>query len=311
MTFEQELNIKRADIEDIVKTFIPRKLSVTDEAVAYSIKAGGKRLRPLFLICFYEAFKKGRYADKSPDFVEIMDGLAGCFAGALELIHTYSLVHDDLPDMDNDMLRRGKPTTHAKFGPAMGILAGDALLNEAFSIIADVMQVSAAYKDKEPIMRAVKCFKMLADNAGREGMILGQEIDLNSEGKSIDNETLLLMYELKTSKLLESAFCIGAGLGGASDKELKICNEAAKNLGIAFQIRDDILDVTGDEKKLGKPVGSDSKNDKRTYVYIQGLEKARKDAVRYTDEAVSLVRSLGLDTSFIEKLMLKLLERES
>ena len=305
MSFEADLKNKKEYVESILERFTSERGSVTDEACSYSVGAGGKRLRPVFLLSFYELFNENA-DDKA--CLEVAES----FAAALEFIHTYSLVHDDLPDMDNDLLRRGKPTTHAKYGAAMGILCGDALLNEAFVIIAGALNKAAFFNDGgKCLVRAAKAFKIMAECAGRKGMILGQEIDVLNEGKSLGKEKLLKMYELKTSKLLVAAFCAGAALGGANDEELALCEKAAVNLGIAFQIRDDILDVTGNEAKLGKPVNSDEKNDKRTYVFEAGLEKAGSDSKEFTKEAIGAIKALNRNSGFIESLMNMLLERES
>ena len=295
------LDDRFARANDAISRYLPREaVSVTDDAVCYSVLAGGKRLRPIFLLSVFDAFCSDAKAAE----------LAECFAAALEFIHTYSLVHDDLPDMDNDLLRRGKPTTHAKYGAAMGILAGDALLTEAFVITSEKLKKFAAEGESELVFRGVKALNILSSCAGKDGMILGQEIDLKSEGTDVTSDTVLKMYELKTSRLLEAAFGIGAVLGGADDEAVSHCIMAARNLGIAFQICDDILDVKGDEQKLGKPVNSDEKNDKRTFLAIEGEKKAEETAAEYTEGALNEIRSLKKDTGFIEWLMLELLKRE-
>ncbi len=328
MDFNEKLKTMKDLVEDILKEYFEECSSVTDNACAYSVEAGGKRLRPIFLLAFFEAFYK-RIRERSAEYEAKYRKAVYSFAAALEMIHTYSLVHDDLPDMDNDSLRRGKPTTHTKYGAAMGILAGDALLNEAFSCISKEIESVAlltehsykVYEEKkmltvkngwlELFVRESKALKIIAECAGRKGMILGQEIDVLNEGKVLNRETLQKMYELKTSKLLVAAFCTGAVLGGATDEEVALCEKAAVNLGIAFQIQDDILDVTGDEGTLGKPVKSDEKNNKRTYVSVVGLEQAKKDSYQYTGEAIGALQTLKVDTEFIECLMNMLLERRS
>lgn len=293
-------------VNNMLTEYLPNpKDSVTSDAVNYSVKAGGKRLRPLLLLEVFKLFDNGTEDYKLKT--------AECFAAALEFIHTYSLVHDDLPDMDNDLYRRGKLTTHAKYGGAMGVLAGDALLNEAFSIVSHKLLELAENKDvkKDFLKRAIKAEGILADFAGMNGMILGQEIDLKSEGKKISDEKLLLMYELKTSRLLQAAFGIGAVLGGCTKKQEENALLAALSLGKAFQVQDDILDVTGDEKKLGKPVFSDVRNDKKTYAAIVGLEKAKEQSETFTNDAINALKKLPGDTAFLEWLMRMLIERES
>lgn len=304
MTFKEDLNERIKFVNVMLEKYLPQASgSVTAEACVYSVEAGGKRLRPIFLLAVYESF-----AGKNSEHFET----AQCFAAALEFIHTYSLVHDDLPDMDNDMYRRGKLTTHAKFGPAMGILTGDALLNEAFTMTAKELAKLAADEtvSRDFLLRAAKAQSVLAEYAGKDGMILGQEIDLKSEGKSLSGDKLMCMYELKTSRLLQIAFKTGAILGGATEAEVKAAEKAALNLGLAFQVQDDILDVIGDESKLGKPVLSDEKNDKKTSVSLFGIEGAKKMSEEYTETAIKALESLPGDITFVRELMQSLLERE-
>ncbi len=302
MIFEEELKKRIAKANAVIESFLPKEASVTADAMRYSVMAGGKRLRPVFLLAMHEVFAGERNL-----------ATAECFAAALEFIHTYSLVHDDLPDMDNDMYRRGKLTTHAKYGAAMGILTGDALLNEAFTMTAKEITRLAADEavSRDFLLRASRAQSILAEYAGKDGMILGQEIDIMSEGKELSGESLLAMYELKTSRLLQIAFKVGAILGGADEEEIKASEAAALNLGRAFQVQDDILDLIGDEKKLGKPVLSDEKNDKRTSVNIFGLEGARQKSEEFTAKAISALESIKGDTEFVKGLMLSLLEREA
>lgn len=308
MEFEAALKQKTEEVNRILEEYLPEKIdcnSVIWEAMRYSVKAGGKRLRPLILLEVCRLFSQDEAVLKT----------AACFATALEMIHTYSLVHDDLPAMDNDEYRRGILTTHAKYGEAYGILAGDALLNEAFYLCARKAEALAEACTKQVskfslLAACVKAQRILAECAGKDGMIRGQEIDLASEGKQVDSETLLLMYELKTSRLLEAAFTIGAVLGGCSPEQEAYAYKAASALGKAFQLRDDILDLIGDEKKLGKPVNSDLKNEKSTYVSVKGMEKTEQEVVRLTGEAVHCLEQLPGDKEFLQKLMLFLIQRE-
>ena len=227
----------------------------------YSVFAGGKRLRPILM------WETARLFGKDWETVEH-------FACALEMVHTYSLIHDDLPAMDNDDMRRGIPTNHIKYGEDIAILAGDALLNKAFEVIAE---------SNSP--NVVKALGVFANAAGTEGMIGGQVVDLNSEGKEIDIERLQYIHSLKTGALIRCACVLGAILSGATDKEISAIDKFSKNLGIAFQIRDDILDVTGDAEFLGKPIGSDEENDKNTYVKLYGIEKSEELVREYSQKA--------------------------
>lgn len=308
MEFEVLLKRKTDEVNRVLEACLPECMDrngVIQEAMRYSVKAGGKRLRPIILLEVCRLFSQDESVLKT----------AECFAAALEMIHTYSLVHDDLPAMDNDEYRRGMLTTHAKYGEAFGILAGDALLNEAFYLCASKteMLATACTEQSEllPLLYScVKAQRILAEYAGKDGMIKGQEIDLASEGKQIDSETLLQMYELKTSRLLEAAFTIGAVLGGCNAEQEMYAYKAASALGRAFQLRDDILDLIGDEKKLGKPVNSDLKNEKSTYVAMEGIEKTKHEVVRLTEEAVNCLEQLPGDKEFLKGLMLFLVQRE-
>ena len=268
------------------KTDNPQKLIY--DAVSYSIKAGGKRLRPMLVLECYKMCG-GKDAD-----------LVMPFACAIEMIHTYSLIHDDLPAMDNDDFRRGKLTNHKVYGEATAILAGDALLNLAFetAILAEVTP------DKK-----IEALKVLATASGWDGMIGGQVVDLESEGKKISFDTLKYIHKLKTGALISAACEMGAVLAGADKEALRAVSEYSENLGIAFQVLDDILDVTADEKELGKPVGSDEKNQKSTYVTIFGLTKAKECAKEYTDNAIKAIEYFGNDADFLIKLTEYLLER--
>ena len=224
---------------------------------------------------------------------------------AIEMIHTYSLIHDDLPAMDNDEYRRGRKTTHVVYGEAMAILAGDALLNYAFETAA------SAFVLDEGNPAIGKAFMILASKAGVYGMIGGQVVDVESEGKEIDADTLKFIHIHKTSALLESAMLIGAVLAGASEQQQRTVELAARELGLAFQIRDDILDVTGNTDELGKPVGSDEKNHKNTYVALEGLEKAKEDVKRYSESAIDRLKSLPVRNEFLYELIEELIDRRS
>ena len=219
------------------------------------------------------------------------------------MIHTYSLVHDDLPAMDNDEYRRGKKTTHAQYGEAMGILAGDGLLNYAFETAVKAFEL-------EPGNTNIgKALQVLAAKAGIGGMLGGQCVDVESEGKPLTQETLKFIYQLKTGALLEGSMLIGAVLAGATKSEQRQVEQAAGELGLAFQIQDDILDVTSTTEVLGKPVGSDEKNHKTTWVTLWGIEKARQDVERLSKQSVSRINGLVVKNEFLTNLMLDLIQR--
>lgn len=260
------------------------------DAMEYSLNAGGKRFRPMLLILTYDAFCKD-YKKAIP------------FAIALECIHTYSLIHDDLPAMDNDDLRRGMPTCHIKFDEATAILAGDALLNLAFEIMLD-----ATYENFEK--KYVEATKIIASASGSKGMVAGQVIDMLSEGKKISNKELLNMYENKTGKLILASMKSGAILSGAKDSDIKIIENIAYNLGVAFQIKDDILDVEGDENKIGKPINSDIKNNKSTYVSIHGIKKAKEDYEIISSKALDSLKKLGFEQKRIYNYISSFIARE-
>ena len=288
-----------SDIFSAYKSEIENRLSVycdgkdtphgmVYKAMEYSLKAGGKRLRPALLLEFNRIFG----GDKET---------AMPFACALEMIHTYSLIHDDLPAMDDDDLRRGNPTCHIQFDEATAILAGDALLTKAFEIMSGA--------STENPVNQLRVINMVAFSSGADGMVGGQIVDLESEGKEISHDTLRYIHKLKTGALIKAACVAGALLGGADEEQLEYTEEFAKNFGIAFQIRDDILDVAGNTELLGKAVGSDEKSEKSTYVSLFGLERAAELCGEYTDKAVSALRKLGKDTAELEKLTQKMKER--
>jgi geranylgeranyl diphosphate synthase type II len=244
------------------------------QAMNYSLMAGGKRIRPVLTV--WTGLSLGADADELFPFAE-----------ALEMIHTYSLIHDDLPAMDNDDYRRGRLTNHKVFGEAAAILAGDGLLTYAFEVCGQAMEEAAAGGQTELLKRQARAVSFLAQMAGPSGMVSGQMVDLESEGRTIGLDELTYMEISKTSRLLEAALVMGGCLAGAGPEQIQSLEEAGEKLGLAFQIQDDILDVTGDEKELGKPTGSDEKEKKSTFVSLYGLEKARKEAVKDTEEALA------------------------
>lgn len=295
----KELKIEKVQqIEQLLKEYLPEKTGYQKEimdAMEYSVMAGGKRLRPMLMRETYSLF-----ADKDSD-----DKIVEPFMAAIEMIHTYSLVHDDLPAMDNDEYRRGRKTTHVVYGEAMGILAGDALLNFAFETAAKTFSM---FPEKSLLIG--KALQVFAKKAGIYGMIGGQVVDVTSVGQRLSKEVLDFIYELKTSALIESAMMIGAILAGAGDKDIEKIETIAKNVGIAFQIQDDILDVTSTAEVLGKPILSDEKNEKTTYVTLVGIEKAREYVESISNEAISLLGEFASTNSFLEKLLKELIHRE-
>ena len=266
------------------------------EAMRYSVTIGGKRLRPMMMAEVYRTFApEGDLRVVEP------------FMAAMEMLHTYSLVHDDLPDMDNDMYRRGQLTTHAKYGADMAILAGDALLNFSFETACKAFTDGT---DTARDIRVAKALQIFGKKAGIFGMIGGQVVDVEKTGQPLSEEEIAFIYELKTCALLEASMMIGAVLGGACETELDLVERMAKNIGMAFQIQDDILDLTGDEGKLGKPVGSDEKNEKTTYVTLHGIEASSKEVKRLSEEAVKLAKKIN-GTAFLQELITYLTVRES
>lgn len=292
--FDRTLKSRTEYVENIIYDFLPKeegKQKIILEAMNYSVQAGGKRLRPLLML------------ETAKMFGENTENIFP-FMAAIEMIHTYSLVHDDLPAMDNDEFRRGKITTHAKYGEDMGILAGDGLLNLAYEVM------SAAVLEAEEPYSAAKALHIIAKKAGVYGMVGGQTVDVIHEGKEMDLETIMYIHNLKTAALIEAAMMAGAVLGGATQKETDRIEKIAKNIGIAFQIQDDILDVTSTTEILGKPVLSDEKNQKTTYVSLCGIEQSKEDVEKYSNEAMEILDDLNKNNEFLRQLIIKLINRE-
>lgn len=294
---ETEIRHRAAAIEPVLQKYLPKeegRQKVIMEAMRYSLLSGGKRLRPMLLMETYRMF-------------------GGCgevvepFLAAMEMVHTYSLIHDDLPAMDDDEYRRGRRTTHMVYGEAIGILAGDALLNFAFETAAKAF---AIVQDQD-ISRVAKAVQILAGKAGIYGMLGGQVVDVcNEDNPEIDGDTLDFIYRLKTGALIEAAMTIGAVLAGADEPDVLLLGQAAQKVGVAFQIQDDILDVTSTLEELGKPVGSDAKNQKVTYVSLYGMDAAKKQVERLTQEAVSCMEQLSVKNAFLNSLLLYLIHRQ-
>ena len=297
MTFKEEMKERTEVIEKLLVKYLPKAegyQSQIMEAMEYSVMAGGKRLRPMLMQETYRLFG-GEGKEIEP------------FMAAMEMIHTYSLVHDDLPAMDNDEYRRGRKTTHIVYGEAMGILAGDALLNYAFETAVKAFEIAP-----EKSLLIGKALKILAEKAGIYGMIGGQVVDVASCGVGLDEGMLNFIYELKTGALIESSMMIGSLLAGAEDAELEKVQKIASGVGIAFQIQDDILDVVGDTATLGKRQGADQQLGKSTYPALLGLEQARKKARDLIDDARQSLKQLAeqsLDTSALEALADYIIQR--
>ena len=294
MDMTAELTKRTEQIENIIKKYLPEEEGYQKqviEAMNYSFLAGGKRLRPMLMLETYRMF-----GGKS----EVIEP----FMAAIEMIHTYSLIHDDLPAMDNDEYRRGRKTTHIVYGEAMAILAGDGLLNFAYETALTALQT-------EQTPNVAKALLVLSQKAGIYGMVGGQTVDVETDQtQSVTRDQLDFIYKLKTSALIEASMLIGAILAGATKSEQKIIEEAASEIGLAFQIQDDILDVTGNQEVLGKPVGSDAKNEKATYVTYEGLKKSQEDVKRYSKHAVNLLESLVVKNEFLIHLVEYLIHRE-
>ena len=260
------------------------------EASSYSLNIGGKRIRPILFLLAYNLYK-----DNYEDVVDM--------AAAIEMIHTYSLVHDDLPCMDNDDLRRGMPTNHKKFGENIAVLAGDTLLNEAAMILMDF-----SIRNGE---KALLASKEIIKSSGPEGMIGGQVVDIINEGKTIGKDELIYMHSKKTGELIRSAIVAGGILADANKEDLEKLNEYGIKLGLAFQIKDDILDIIGDVEKLGKNIGMDENLNKSNFISLFGLEYCENECKKLTKECIKLLESLSVDSKDLKEMTLYLLDREN
>ena len=294
--FKNELEQEVEFINDLISRYLPDETGLDKkirEAMNYSVNAGGKRVRPMLMLEVYKLC--------GGDDCQVVYP----FMAALECIHSYSLVHDDLPAMDNDEYRRGRKTTHIVYGEDMGILAGDALLNYAFETACKAFE-----QFPEESLRIGQAMRVLARKAGIYGMIGGQVVDVKESGHQIDEDVLDFIFRLKTGALIESAMMIGAILAGASKEDVKSMQKIAGKIGMAFQIQDDILDVTSTTEQLGKPVHSDEKNEKTTYVTLKGIEQAHKDVERMTEEAIDELKKFPAGDNFLEQLLKSLVYRE-
>ncbi len=294
MNFEEELRLRTDNVQKIIEKYLPKAEGFQKtvlEAMNYSMLAGGKRLRPILMQETYRMFGGKR---------EVIEP----FMAAMEMIHTHSLIHDDLPAIDNDEYRRGQKTTWVVYGEAMGVLAGDGLLNYAYETACKAFAL-------EPENRNIgRALAVLAEKTGVYGMLGGQCTDVEAEGKALSREKLDFIYRLKTGALIEAAMMAGAILAGADETEVKTVENIASDVGLAFQIQDDILDVTSTTEELGKPVMSDEKNEKSTYVALEGLEKAQEDVERISRNAIRTLDRLDAKNEFLRELILRLINRK-
>ena len=294
MNFREELEERTRNAEDIIRKYLPKEEGFSVnliKAMNYSMEAGGKRLRPILLGEMYKVC--GGTGE-----------LAEPFMAGIEMIHTHSLIHDDLPAIDNDQYRRGKKTTHVVFGESAAILAGDALLNYAYETAFKSFSLA---ENEEELKKTARALEILGKKTGIYGMLGGQGADVENDGKPLTREMVDYIYVNKTSALIEASLMAGAALAGI--EELTDVESIGRKIGLAFQIQDVILDVTGNEKELGKPVGSDEKNHKTTYVTLEGMEKAGQEVQRLTEEALELLSQLPGDKSFLRELFLFLCTR--
>ncbi|MBU5680582.1 polyprenyl synthetase family protein [Blautia sp. HCP3S3_D9] len=293
MNFQDELTKRTEDAERVIKSFLPAEegfARTMAQAMNYSMLAGGKRLRPILIQETYRLFGgEGKVVEP--------------FMAGMEMIHTHSLIHDDLPALDNDDYRRGRLTTHKVYGEAMGVLSGVALLNYAYETMLQAFSLT------EDQSRVIHVLRVMAEKTGIHGMLGGQSVDVENDGKPLEKEILDYIYRNKTSALIEASMMTGAILAGADEQEVSVVEEAAGNIGLAFQIQDDILDVTSTDEELGKPVHSDEKNNKVTYVTLFGIEKASEQVELLSEKAVELLKSLNKNNEFLYLLIEKLINR--
>lgn len=293
MNFQDELKRRTDEIEEMFCSFLPAEegfARTMAQAMNYSMLAGGKRLRPMLIQETYRLFGG-------------TEKVAEPFMAGMEMIHTHSLIHDDLPALDNDDYRRGRLTTHKVYGEAMGVLSGVALLNYAYETM---LQAFSLTEDQD---RVICALKVMAEKTGIHGMLGGQSVDVENDGKPLEKEMLDYIYRNKTSALIEASMMTGAILAGADEQQVAVVEEAAGNIGLAFQIQDDILDVTSTDEELGKPVHSDEKNNKVTYVTLFGIEEASRQVELLLEKAIKLLKSLNKNNEFLYLLIEKLINR--
>ena len=290
MNIKEKLEQRRKEIDRIIVQYLPEEgpdVGALASAMRYSILVGGKRLRPILMLESFRMFG-GRDVTIEP------------FLAAIEMIHTHSLVHDDLPAIDNDEYRRGEKTTHAVYGEAIGVLAGVALLNLAYETVVN------AFYHREEGERVLRAVRTLAGKTGLSGMLGGQGLDVYNEknGNPVQQEDeLMYIYEKKTAALLEASLMIGAELAGAGKEDVEKMEKIGSLIGLAFQVRDDVLDVTSTQEEMGKPAFSDQKNEKTTFVSLHGVEKAEEQVAEWTEEVLEILRTIPCDTGFLETLI--------
>ena len=294
MNFQDELAKRTEETEKVIRSFLPAEAGFAGtmaQAMNYSMLAGGKRLRPMLIRETYRLF------DGKEEVVKP-------FMAGMEMIHTHSLIHDDLPALDDDDYRRGRLTTHKVYGEAMGVLSGVALLNYAYETM---FQAFALTKEQDRVIHALR---VVSQKTGIHGMLGGQSVDVENDGKPLEKEMLDYIYRNKTSALIEASMMTGAILAGANEQEVSAVEKAAGNIGLAFQIQDDILDVTSTLEMLGKPIGSDAKNHKTTYVTLKGLDEAQKEQRELSEHAVDTIRNMGYTNDFLMELITSLVTRQ-
>lgn len=295
MDFKAELQKRTDFVEKVLEHYLPKaegQQEIIMKAMEYSVMAGGKRIRPILMMETFKMF--------GGECIETVEP----FMAAMEMIHTYSLVHDDLPAIDDDEYRRGHKTTHVVFGYAIGILAGDALLNYAFETACK------AFDKEETLSMAARAMKVLSRKAGIFGMVGGQVVDVENCNQPLKQEQLDFIYRLKTGALIEASMMIGAIMAGADEIQVLQIEKIAKDIGLAFQIQDDILDVIGEFEEIGKPINSDEKNKKTTYVTMKGLEVAKKDVAVISERAITELENLGNENEFLSQLLIYLINRK-
>ena len=295
MKFKDEMKERTGHIEAVLDWYLPRPEGLQKTvltAMNTTVKAGGKRLRPMLMEETYHMFGgEGEVIEP--------------FMAAIEMIHTYSLIHDDLPALDNDDYRRGQKTCHIVYGEDMAILTGDALLNYAYETAAKAFDMA----NERETGRVIRAMRILASKPGIYGMIGGQVADVELEGTPLTMEQILFIHKNKTSALIEACMMIGAVLAGAEEKEIQQMEQCGEAIGLAFQIQDDILDLVGDEKEIGKPVGSDERNHKVTYVTLKGLEQSRKDVREISMKAIKILKNYDRENGYLTRLTEYLINR--
>ena len=294
-------------IEDVIRVSLPDAAKYPShivEAMNYAMSAGGKRIRPTLMYLTYKAFMETQNSNENGSNAS-EDAVIKPFMAAIEMIHTHSLIHDDLPALDNDSLRRGRPTVHVQFDESTAILAGDALLNNAYEVVAEGMtSLTKEY---------FNAFSILTSKTGKDGMLGGQGLDVELSGSKITNDERDYIYEKKTSALIEAPFMIGATLAGADKDIIDKLERAGRSIGLAFQVQDDILDAIGDAEKLGKEVHQDERNEKNTYVSEYGLEASKEYVKSESEKAVGIIKEVMPDNEYrvlLVELVEKMITRE-